>query len=61
MHLWNFAAADLYPFLRNSSHRNRLGRLNLDKDIRYCLTPNQTHCIPVLSEGALIKLEKDLV
>ena len=61
VHLWNFASDDLYPFLRNSSHRNRLGRLNLDKDIRYCLTPNQTACIPVLKENALIKLEKDLV
>jgi 2-phosphosulfolactate phosphatase len=61
VHLWNFASEDLYPFLRNSSHRNRLGRLNLDKDIRYCLTPNQTFCIPVLNDGALIKLEKDLV
>lgn len=61
VHLWNFASEDLYPFLRNSSHRNRLGRLNLDKDIRYCLTPNQTRCIPILKEEALVKLEKDLV
>lgn len=61
VHLWNFASEDLYPFLRNSSHRNRLGRLNLDKDIRYCLTPNQTHVIPVLKDGSLVKLEKDLV
>lgn len=61
VHLWNFASDDLYPFLLNSSHRNRLGRLNLDKDIRYCLTPNQTRCIPVLMNNALVKLEKDLV
>ena len=61
VHLWNIAEMDLYPFLKNSSHRNRLGRLQLDKDIQFCLTPNQTKCIPVLSDGALIKLEKDLV
>jgi 2-phosphosulfolactate phosphatase len=61
MHLMNIAGDDLYGFLKNSSHRNRLDKLNLDDDIRFCLSPNQSTCIPLMKEGALIKLDRDLV
>jgi 2-phosphosulfolactate phosphatase len=56
MHLYTLAKHDLYAFLANSSHRNRLAKLNLDRDIKYCLTPNQCPVIPILEGKFLVKL-----
>lgn len=54
-HLYNLAKHDLFGFLANSSHRNRLAKLDLERDIRYCLTPNQCPVIPVMKDGVLVK------
>lgn len=54
--LYHLAKHDLYEFLSLSSHRNRLQKLNLERDIKYCLTPNQCPVIPVLENGALVKM-----
>lgn len=43
-------------FLKASSHRRRLKNLNLNEDIKYCLTPNQTDVIPILKDGKLVQL-----
>ena len=43
-------------FLTESSHKERLAKLNLKEDVRYCLTPNQTKVIPVYKDGALVRL-----
>jgi 2-phosphosulfolactate phosphatase len=51
------SAKDNYlGYLKSSSHRRRLKNLNLNEDIRYCLTPNQTDVIPILKDGKLVKL-----
>jgi 2-phosphosulfolactate phosphatase len=51
------SAKDNYlGYLKSSSHRRRLKHLNLNEDIKYCLTPNQTNVIPILKEGKLVKL-----
>jgi 2-phosphosulfolactate phosphatase len=51
------SAKDNYlGYLKSSSHRRRLKNLNLNEDIKYCLTPNQTNVIPILKEGKLVKL-----
>lgn len=55
--LYHLAKHDLYEFLGHSSHRNRLQKLNLERDIRYCLTPNQCPVIPIMEKGALTKLQ----
>ncbi len=44
-------------FLRNSSHRRRLSRLNLKEDIKYCLQLDKSDQIPVLKDGVLVRLE----
>lgn len=41
------AGDDLYAFLEDSSHFNRLAKLNLEKEIRYCLTPDSAAVVPV--------------
>lgn len=43
-------------YLKSSSHRRRLKNLNLNEDIKYCLTPNQTEVIPILRDGRLVKV-----
>lgn len=56
-YLYHQAEQDPIKFLAHASHKERLARLNLKKDIKYCLTPNQTNVIPVLQDGALVKLD----
>ncbi len=54
-HLYIIAKDDLFEFLSNSSHRNRLAKLDLERDIKYCLTPNQCPVIPVMEGKYLVK------
>lgn len=54
--LYDKAENDLYAFLETSSHRKRLQKLNLEKDIRYCLQKNITPVIPVLEKGKLVNI-----
>jgi 2-phosphosulfolactate phosphatase len=56
-HLWNLSKNNLNAFLEDSSHRNRLGRLELKKDIEYCLQTGITDAIPVLKNDVLVKLK----
>lgn len=56
LHLYTLAKSDLFGFLANSSHRNRLSKLNLERDIKYCLTPNQCPVIPIMEGKYLVKL-----
>lgn len=55
-HLYNIAKGDLYEFLSHSSHRNRLAKLDLERDIQYCLTVNQCPVIPIMEGKYLVKL-----
>ena len=55
--LYRQATDNYFGFLKASSHRRRLRNLNLNEDIKYCLTPNQTRVIPVYRDGALVKME----
>jgi 2-phosphosulfolactate phosphatase len=53
--LYKIAKHDLYGFLGHSSHRTRLAKLDLERDVRYCLTPNQCPVLPVLQGKFLVK------
>lgn len=55
-HLYNLAKSNLFDFLSDSSHRKRLAKLDLERDIKYCLTPNQCPVIPVMEGKYLVKL-----
>lgn len=57
MFLFQKARDNYFGFLKASSHRRRLRNLNLNEDIKYCLTPNQTRVIPVYEDGALVKMD----
>ncbi len=53
-HLYTLAKSDIMGFLKNSSHVKRLNRLNIHKDIEFCLTPDLYPVVPVLKNGELI-------
>jgi 2-phosphosulfolactate phosphatase len=55
MELYKLAKHDLYGFLANSSHRNRLAKLELERDVKYCLTPNQCPVLPIMEGNFLVK------
>jgi len=52
--LFQAAKQDMYGFLANSSHRNRLEKLNLEEDVKYCMSLNKTRSVPFLKDDALI-------
>ncbi|NQY66958.1 MAG: 2-phosphosulfolactate phosphatase [Flavobacteriales bacterium] len=54
--LYDSAKGDMYKFLENTSHRNRLHRLNLEQDVRYCLELNKANVVPVLVDDALVNM-----
>jgi len=47
---------DLFQFIKekNASHYQRLMGFGLEKDIRYCLTPNNADVLPFYEDGKLI-------
>tara|TARA_B100000963_G_C22471776_1_gene600495 strand:- start:198 stop:920 length:723 start_codon:yes stop_codon:yes gene_type:complete len=55
-YLYMSAKDNYMGYLKSSSHRRRLKNLNLNEDIKYCLTPNKTKVIPILKDGKLLKL-----
>ncbi len=52
------ARSDLFGFMqaKNASHYQRLSGYGLEKDIRYCLTPDVAPVLPVYENGKLIVL-----
>ncbi|MFN9392865.1 MAG: 2-phosphosulfolactate phosphatase [Flavobacteriales bacterium] len=55
--IYRSAREHLWSFLRASSHRRRLIKLNIQRDVKYCLTLNTVPCIPVLRHGVLVKMD----
>ena len=55
-YLYKTAENNYLGYLKASSHRRRLKRLNLNADIKYCLTPDTTEVIPVLQNGDLVPM-----
>ncbi len=53
-YIYQSSKTNYFGFLKSSSHRRRLKSLNLNKDIKHCLTPNQTSVIPILKNGKLV-------
>ena len=54
MQLYSSAKKDMFSFLRKSSHRIRLKKLNLKNEIKFCFTVNKTDIVPVLEGKHLV-------
>jgi len=54
--IYKKAEKDLFGFMKknNASHYHRLMGFGLEKDIRYCLTPDGANVLPVYEEGKLV-------
>jgi 2-phosphosulfolactate phosphatase len=59
--LYNAARKDLTGFIANSSHVRRLKKLNITKDIDFCLQSDLYNVIPVLKGNELVKMQNDMV
>ena len=54
LNMYNSAEPDLYDFLGESSHRKRLSRMNMEEDIIYCLTLDQSDIVPILKGDVIV-------
>lgn len=56
LNMYQLAQPDLFGFMRNNnaSHYHRLMNYGLEKDIRYCLTPDLANVLPEYIDGKLI-------
>ena len=53
------AGNDLFSYLEDSAHRNRLKHLDMEADTKFCLNPTfKSEVIPILKNGKLIPYEK---
>jgi 2-phosphosulfolactate phosphatase len=51
--LYHQAKDNMVDFLKDSSHVQRLNRLNIHKDIEFCLASDQYDLVPVLKDGVI--------
>ena len=52
---WLMAKDDLFGYLSTSSHVKRLKRLNIKKDIEFCLTLDKYEIVPVLRGDYIVR------
>ncbi|MBR2649477.1 MAG: 2-phosphosulfolactate phosphatase [Sediminibacterium sp.] len=45
---------DMASFIRKTTHWHRLAQYGLEKDLEYCVTPNQANILPIYQNGDLI-------
>lgn len=55
--LYSEARRNLKEYLKDSSHIKRLQRLNIQKDIDFCLTEDQYDVVPVIRENRIIVIK----
>ena len=54
--LYQLAKDDLSAYTSKTSHSERLKKLGIEEDIKFCLNVNITSTVPVLKDGRLVKL-----
>jgi 2-phosphosulfolactate phosphatase len=54
--MYQQANPNLFSFMKekNASHYQRLSGYNLEKDIKYCLTPDIANTLVIYQEGKLV-------
>ena len=55
--LFQLGKNDLNLYLQKTAHSERLKKLGIEEDIKFCLQVDLTTAIPVLEEEKLVKLE----
>ena len=54
--LYQLAKDDLSAYTSKTSHSERLKKLGIEEDIKFCLNVDITSTVPVLKDGRLVKL-----
>jgi len=57
MELYKLAKDNMLDFLKNSSHRQRLAHLGIEKDIDYCLQADSGNKIPIFNGYSISAME----
>jgi 2-phosphosulfolactate phosphatase len=55
--LYGQARHNMKEFLKDSSHIKRLQKLNIEKDISFCLTEDKYHVVPVIRDNSITVLK----
>ena len=55
--LYEQARHNMEEFLKDSSHIKRLQKLNIEKDITFCLTEDKYHVVPVIRDNSITVLK----
>jgi 2-phosphosulfolactate phosphatase len=55
-YIYQSATDNILGYLKASSHRRRLKKLNLNEDIKFCLTPNQFDIVPILKGDEIVAI-----
>ena len=55
--LYEQARHNLNDFLKDSSHIKRLRKLNIEKDIDFCLTEDKYDVLPLIRNGSIVILK----
>lgn len=55
--LYECIKADLYGYMKQSSHARRLSKFGVEEDIRFCLESDKYQMIPVLKGEVLVSLK----
>jgi 2-phosphosulfolactate phosphatase len=54
--LYQFSKHEIFNFVQKSAHVKRLAKLNIHKDIEFCLTFDQYQVLPIYTNGKLINI-----
>ena len=60
-YLFLSAKDNIFGYLKASSHRRRLKNLNLNEDIKFCLTPNTAPVLPILKGDRIVPIETSVL
>lgn len=55
--LYEVSKDNIHEVMKQASHYRRLAKFGLEKDIRYCLTPDGANVLPIFRNGELIAAE----
>lgn len=55
-YIFQSAMDNYFGYLKSSSHRRRLKKLNLNKDIKFCLSPNLFDTVPQLINHEIVAI-----
>jgi len=55
-YIYQSAVGNIFGYLKSSSHRRRLKDLNLNEDVKFCLTPDQFDIVPILVGDEIVAI-----